>query len=269
MPYLDIQVFELMILMILFFSDVIICKGKTELENFQRFLAGATAGIVAILCCFPLDVLRTRMLTKGGEHLYRKGLFRTASHIISTEGPQSLYAGVLPALISLAPSNAVFYSVFDFLKTRHAHRVKSIKSKQTNSKSSKDIDGKHLDSAVDIDPRWTLAYGGLAGVAAESSVYPLEVIRRRLQLVRIHVGNHGRLDTYMKDLVVALSSQRKQIYQLTSFSNIRNVLKFIVQREGLKGLYWGIIPTVLQVMPSAAISYYIFELGKVHLNVQQ
>ncbi len=41
--------------------------GKKELSNGQRLLCGATAGAVAIVCCFPLDVLRTRMLTKGGE----------------------------------------------------------------------------------------------------------------------------------------------------------------------------------------------------------
>ena len=43
--------------------------GRKELDNAQRLIAGATAGAVAIICCIPLDVVRTRMLSKGGEQL--------------------------------------------------------------------------------------------------------------------------------------------------------------------------------------------------------
>ena len=47
-------------------------EGERELSNLERLCAGATAGLVAIACCFPLDVLRTRMLYKGNEAYYKR-----------------------------------------------------------------------------------------------------------------------------------------------------------------------------------------------------
>jgi len=246
--------------------------GQTELNNSQRLLAGATAGVIAILCCFPLDVLRTRMLSKGGEHLYANGPIRTLGRIVSTEGFGALYVGVVPALASLAPSNAVFYSVYDFLKTSHVRKVsQSGEGKVLAGSEPLTTVGQAPSAAAQLElgAKWTLLYGGLAGVAAETSVYPLEVIRRRLQLVK-HVARNGRLDRYMADLLSAVSKQQTVnpgSISVNSFNNVKQVMRFILRREGVRGLYWGILPTVLQVMPSAAISFYIFEVCKVHLNV--
>ena len=210
-----------------------------ELTRVERMGAGAAAGVTAILCCFPLDVLRTRMLsaTPMGASLYAKGPIRTLAGIVRGEGLASLYVGVLPALASLAPSNAVFYAVFDTLKARHLRWARD------------------RGQAAELGAGRTLLYGGAAGVAAECSVYPLEVVRRRLQLARL----------------AALGGREGGLAVLASGGGgapIPTMLAHILRTEGLRGLYWGILPTALQVMPSAAISYYVFEVCKRKLKVE-
>ena len=67
------------------------------------------------MTCFPLDLLRTRILANPGSHA---GVLSTARQIVRAEGLPALYYGCLPALISVAPSGAVFYGVYDVLKVR-------------------------------------------------------------------------------------------------------------------------------------------------------
>ena len=71
-------------------------------------------GVTATVTCFPLDVMRTRVMGPGG-HAYG-GVFNTFTKMVRTEGIGSLYVGLLPALISMAPAGAVFYGVYDLLK---------------------------------------------------------------------------------------------------------------------------------------------------------
>lgn len=42
----------------------------------------------------------------------------------------------------------------------------------------------------------------------------------------------------------------------------------IMQTEGLRGFYVGLLPNVLQVLPNAALSYYTYDLLKRTLNAQ-
>ncbi len=73
----------------------------------------ASAGVTACITCFPLDLLRTRILA---DRTRQAGVIETLRLILRTEGPAALYSGCLPAVISVAPSNAVFFGVYDLLK---------------------------------------------------------------------------------------------------------------------------------------------------------
>lgn len=72
------------------------------------------AGVTATVTCFPLDVMRTRVMGPGG-HQYG-GVVSTFRELLQKEGISSLYVGLLPAMISMAPAGAVFYGVYDLLK---------------------------------------------------------------------------------------------------------------------------------------------------------
>lgn len=100
-------------------------------------------GVTATVTCFPLDVMRTRVMGPGG-HVYG-GVISTFSNLLQKEGLSSMYVGLLPAVISMAPAGAVFYGVYDLLKvmfrthpaeTRVAlHALDPLSSKQHHRKS--------------------------------------------------------------------------------------------------------------------------------------
>ncbi|TYH79152.1 hypothetical protein ES332_D03G042300v1 [Gossypium tomentosum] len=95
-------------------SQLLKLSGNEEATNSERFLVGAAAGITATLLCLPMDTIRTVMVAPGGEAL--GGLIGAFCHMIQTEGFFSLYKGLVPSIISMAPSGAVFYGVYDILK---------------------------------------------------------------------------------------------------------------------------------------------------------
>lgn len=84
----------------------------------QPTLLSCITGVTATVTCFPLDVLRTRVMGPQG-HAYN-GVIDTFRQLIQKEGLGSLYTGLLPAVISMAPAGAVFYGVYDLLKVQHS-----------------------------------------------------------------------------------------------------------------------------------------------------
>jgi hypothetical protein len=64
--------------------------------------------VYAAVTCFPLDVLRTRMMTPD----HSKGVLVTIYEMLAYEGVGSFYTGCLPAILSMALGGAVFYGTY-------------------------------------------------------------------------------------------------------------------------------------------------------------
>ncbi|KAL5714849.1 hypothetical protein ACHQM5_016755 [Ranunculus cassubicifolius] len=208
--------------------------GNEETTNFERFLAGAASGITATLLCLPMDTIRTKMVAPGGEAL--GGVIGAFSHMIQTEGFFSLYKGLVPSIISMAPSGAVFYGVYDILKSAHLHSPEGRKRLQQMSEQGQDA---NAFDQMELGPMRTLLYGAIAGACAEAATYPFEVVRRQLQM----------------------QDQARKLSALATCS-------MILEQRGIPALYAGLVPSLLQVLPSAAISYFVYEFMKIVLKVE-
>ncbi|KAL3514143.1 hypothetical protein ACH5RR_026860 [Cinchona calisaya] len=208
--------------------------GNEETTNSERFIAGAAAGITATVLCLPLDTVRTKLVAPGGEAL--GGVIGAFVHVIQTEGFFSLYKGLLPSILSIAPSAAVFYGVYDILKSAYLHSAEGRKRIQYMKQQGEELNA--LDQ-LELGPIRTLLHGAISGACAEAATYPFEVVRRQLQL-QGRSNKVGALTTCMK----------------------------IVEHGGVPALYAGLIPSLLQVLPSAAISYFVYEFMKIILKVE-
>ncbi|TQE11266.1 hypothetical protein C1H46_003272 [Malus baccata] len=184
-----------------------------ESTNYERFLAGAAAGITATLLCLPMDTIRTKMVAPGGESL--GGVIGAFHHMIQTEGFFSLYKGLLPSIVSMAPSGAVFYGVYDILKSAYLHSPEGRKRIQHMKQEG---DKLNAMEQLELDPVRTLLYGAIAGACSEAATYPFEVVRRHLQM---------------------------QV-RATKLSAFATCVK-IVEQGGVPALYAGLTPSVLQV----------------------
>lgn len=202
--------------------------------NSERFIAGAAAGITATVLCLPLDTIRTRIVARGGEKL--GGVVGAFRYMIKTEGFFSLYKGLLPSIISVAPSSAVFYGVYDILKSAYLHSPEGRKRIQNMKLQGEDLTAL---GQLELGPLRTLLHGAISGACAEVATYPFEVVRRQLQM-QVRSTKMSTLTTFVK----------------------------IVERGGIPALYAGLLPSLLQVLPSAAISYFMYEFMKVVLKAE-
>ncbi|KAL6867690.1 hypothetical protein ACP4OV_015714 [Aristida adscensionis] len=187
-------------------------SGNEEATNLERFIAGAFAGVTATLLCIPMDTIRTRMVAPGGEAL--GGVIGVARHMIQTEGFFSLYKGLVPSLISMAPSGAVFYGVYDILKMAYLHSPEGKRRVLMMKQQSKEANA--LDQ-LELGTVRTLLYGAIAGCCAEAATYPFEVVRRQLQM-QVKATRMNAFATCLK----------------------------IVDHGGVPALYAGLIPSLLQ-----------------------
>ncbi|XP_066313900.1 uncharacterized protein [Miscanthus floridulus] len=179
-----------------------------------RLLGGGLAGITAASLTYPLDVVRTRLATQTTTRYY-KGIFHAVSTICRDEGVKGLYKGLGATLLGVAPSIAISFSVYESLRSHWQ------------------MERPHDSTAV-----VSLFCGSLSGIASSTATFPLDLVKRRMQL-------QGAAGT---------ASVQK--------STITRTIRDILQREGLRGFYRGIAPEYLKVVPSVGIAFMTYETLK-------
>lgn len=152
-------------------------------------------------------------MAPGGEAL--GGVVGAFHHMIQTEGFFSLYKGLVPSLVSMAPSGAVFYGVYDILKSAYLHTPDGMKRLEHMKQEGEEL---NAFDQLELGPMRTLLYGAIAGACSEAATYPFEVVRRHLQM----------------------QSQAKKL------STVATCVK-IIEQGGVPALYAGLIPSLLQV----------------------
>lgn len=106
--------------------------------------------------------------------------------------------------------------------------------------------GSSARNVTGVDAFHSLLFGAVAGACAEATVYPLEVIRRQMQMQCTSIGRRSAIGLQP----FCFSSRVK---------DISAVCINIAQKKGIGGFYSGIAVNTLQVLPNAALSYFVFE----------
>ncbi|KAH1093339.1 hypothetical protein GLYMA_14G064900v4 [Glycine max] len=137
-----------------------------------HFVGGGMAGITAATSTYPLDLVRTRLAAQTNFTYYR-GIWHALHTISKEEGIFGLYKGLGTTLLTVGPSIAISFSVYETLRSYW----------QSNRSD---------DSPVVI----SLACGSLSGIASSTATFPLDLVRRRKQLE----GAGGRARVYTTGL---------------------------------------------------------------------
>ena len=175
----------------------------------------------------------------------------TALRIIyQTEGLRSFFKGNSAAVARIAPYSAIHFATFDTLRrTFHTH-LTSASASGTPSHSSP-----WVYRAAD------LVAGSGAGCAAVLITYPLDLVRTRLAYIREppppsqhHVMQPG---IPLRDLVegrdLAGDKQPRRPKTMTG------LLKIVVVRDGWRGLFQGLGPTLTGIVPYAGLKFLVYE----------
>lgn len=129
----------------------------------QKFLAGGGAGMTAVFSTYPLDLARARMALLMEQGAKQKlSMLGTMKDVWREGGVLALYSGAGISMTGAAIYCGLKFALYDACKNACRRYLLSDPEGPPSA----------LHRAVS---------GGLAGAAAQTFVYPFDVLRRRLQ----------------------------------------------------------------------------------------
>lgn len=224
----------------------------------RRLLSGSFAGVTSVFFTYPLEVIRVRLAfeTKRDsrsslssicrqifyEHPPNASLKPAQSTVIPQAvvavatpkgGLVNFYRGFSPTIAGMLPYAGMSFlthdTVGDWLRL-------PMVAPYTTTVSTRGPD------APPILTIWAQLFrGGVAGLVSQTASYPLEVIRRRMQ-VGGAVGDGHRL---------GMAETARRVYK----------------EAGWRGFWVGLTIGYVKVVPMAAVSFFVYERTKTLLGV--
>ena len=165
---------------------------------------------------------------KGGLQ-GNKLIIATAKNMMIESGPRAYYRGLGMGLVGMFPYSAIDLTTYEFLKSLITNRnVNKRKCSQRDAEPGRITTG---------------LIGAISSSFGASIVYPINLVRTRMQ------------------------SQGTAIHPPT-YTGWRDCFARTVQGEGARGLYRGLTPNLMKVVPSMSISYMVYETSKKLMGLQ-
>nr|GEY15270.1 graves disease carrier protein-like [Tanacetum cinerariifolium] len=177
-------------------------------------LAGSLSGGTAVLFTYPLDLVRTKL----------------AYQVVDT--PKLNVNGVMV-------SEQAFRGIKDcFIRTYREAGMRGLYRGFYFYEEMKS----HVPDDYKKNIMVKLACGSVAGLLGQTFTYPLDVVRRQMQVQRLRSSNSSQLKGTMGTLIM------------------------IVQKEGWKHLFSGLSINYMKVVPSVAIGFTVYDAMKAYLS---
>ncbi|KAI4277355.1 MAG: hypothetical protein LQ337_001846 [Flavoplaca oasis] len=195
------------------------------LHPWTQFLAAGLGGMFSQFAIYPLDALKFRMqceTVEGGLH-GNKLISDTARKMWKKNGIRSFYRGLPLGLVGMFPYSAIDLTTFEYTK----RFVTSYNAKKRRCHEEDALPGNFM----------TAALGAFSGAFGASVVYPINLLRTRLQ------------------------SQGTAVHPPT-YTGFMDVTRKTVKGEGVRGLFKGITPNLLKVIPAVSITYVVYDNSK-------
>ncbi|XP_051129671.1 mitochondrial adenine nucleotide transporter ADNT1-like [Andrographis paniculata] len=219
-------------------------RQETGNENAQsnslvRFGAGSCAGAISLTATYPLDMVQGRLSVQTDKSSRRyRGIFHALRTVMVEEGPRALYKGWLPSVIGVIPYLGFNFSVYE-------------SSKEWVLESNPHILlSKNTESNMAII---SLACGAAAGIVSQTVTYPLDVIRRRMQIAG------------WKDAASVITGDGKGKAP-PEYNGMVDAFLKTIRSEGFGALFKGWMPNAIKMVPCTAVSFVTYELVKDYLG---
>ena len=187
----------------------------------ESFISGAFAGGLATASTYPLDLLRTRFAAQGRERIYRS-LFSSVREIAVNEGKVGFFRGCTAAVGQVVPYMGLFFATYESLRPV-------------------------LSSSGADAQQWNLPFGSgdavagvMASLLAKTGVFPLDLVRKRLQV----------------------QGPTRNLYvhrNIPEYRGVWNSLGMILQTQGVRGLYRGLTVSLIKAAPASAVTMWSYE----------
>lgn len=193
-------------------EHAVIPQGITKhVHRSKFFIAGGIAGAASRTATAPLDRLKV-VLQVQTTHAH---ILPAIKRIWKEGGFLGFFRGNGINVVKVAPESAIKFYAYEMLKSVIG-----------------DIKG---EAKGDIGGTGRLIAGGMAGAVAQTAIYPLDLVKTRLQTYTCEGGRVPKLGTLTKDIWV---------------------------QEGPRAFYKGLLPSLLGIIPYAGIDLAAYETLK-------
>lgn len=166
-------------------------------------------------------------LVEGGLH-GNALIVQTAKKMWAQGKLRPYYRGLGMGLAGMFPYSAIDLFIFERCKTF----VLTRKAKQQRVHEEDVVMGNVITAAI----------GASSGAISATVVYPVNLLRTRLQA-------------------------QGTVLHTPTYTGIIDVTRKTIQGEGIKGLFKGVTPNLLKVAPAVSISYVVYENSKALLGL--
>eukprot|EP00980_Cylindrotheca_fusiformis_P002855 scaffold672_cov126-Cylindrotheca_fusiformis.AAC.56 len=218
-----------------------ILKLPKELRN---GMAGGLAGMVAKSFVAPFDRIKILYQISSAEfHIHK--VPGVAYRIVQTEGLSALWKGNTATMIRVFPYSGIQFMVFDRCKTY------LLREQEMRYAQRKIVDPNAENPKWGLSPIESLFSGMLAGAVSVCVTYPLDLTRAQLAVLRRKVDAPN---VKFFDVIGTNYSNRVSACLNHESSSVPSV--------GFPGLFRGITPTMLGILPYSGFAYAVNEQAK-------
>lgn len=203
-------------------------------KEIRNIIAGGVAGMIAKSIVAPFDRIKILYQVSSAK-FYLRNIPAIARRIIKEEGSKALWKSNTATMIRVFPYSGIQFMVFDRCKT-YVLREQECRYLKEASRGT---------TTTTTKPRWGLSpieslFAGMtAGAVSVVVTYPLDLTRAQLAVLRLKTGKLAQTNMGFG-----------QVLQ-------RNYLD-----RGVKGLFRGITPTLLGILPYSGFAFSFNEQAK-------
>ncbi|KAJ6705455.1 SOLUTE CARRIER FAMILY 25 [Salix purpurea] len=267
--------------------------GPALLSICKSLFSGGVAGGVSRTSVAPLERLKILLQVQNPHSIQYNGTIQGLKYIWRTEGLRGLFKGNGTYCARIVPNSAVkFFSYeeaserqtgkddaqltpllrlgagacagiiamsatypMDMVRGRLTVQTSLLASTEESlmlyqQSSLRKVLGLYTKTGCHL-----LACGAAAGTVGQTVAYPLDVIRRRMQMVG------------WKDTASVVTGDRKGKAAI-QYTGMVDAFRKTVRHKGFGALYKGLVPNSVKVIPSIAIAFVTYEMVKVVLGVE-
>lgn len=206
------------------FNQFRMLLNETFLINYGRtrdFMSGSIAGSLSVIMLNPLDTLKTRVISQRINKTSKHNILQMYYKTLYNEGIRALFRGTSAGVAQVAPLiglKFMFYNFFcDVLSNRNGKTT--VKSK---------LPGYVLFTS-----------GALSGIFSNALTYPMDVVRRKMQLTNVKKQSSTDLQIACRKMVLCGSAIQKEF--------------------GFRGFFIGMVPSLLKSSVSTSVTFFVYD----------
>ncbi|KAI3756058.1 hypothetical protein L1987_55871 [Smallanthus sonchifolius] len=194
----------------------------------KELIAGGVAGGLSKTVVAPLERIKILVQTQT-EGFHSTGVHQSLKRLLKHEGFAGFYKGNGASVVRIIPYSSLYFMTYERYKCWILDNY----------------------TVFGTGPVVDLLAGSAAGGTAILCTYPLDLARTKLA--------HEVVDA-------SLGNGSKSIIVQTRNSGIRSVLESVYRESGVRGLYRGIGPTLMSILPYAGMRFCVYEEVKRHVS---